>query len=57
LHEKDFVLLTDIFPTGWGCVAQSGFKPGETIAIFGSGPVGLMTAYSVKLQGASKYSY
>ena len=27
LHEKDFVLLTDIFPTGWGGVAQSGFKP------------------------------
>jgi glutathione-independent formaldehyde dehydrogenase len=29
LHEKDFVLLTYIFPTGWGGVAQSGFKPGN----------------------------
>jgi glutathione-independent formaldehyde dehydrogenase len=57
LYEKDFILLTDIFPTGWGGVAQSGFKPGETIAIFGPGPVGLMTAYSAKLQGASKYYY
>jgi threonine dehydrogenase-like Zn-dependent dehydrogenase len=37
LHEKDVVLLIDIFPTGWGCVAQSDFKPGETIAIFGPG--------------------
>ena len=42
MHEKDLVLLTDIFPTGWGSVVQSGFKPGETIAIFGPGPVGLM---------------
>ena len=57
LHEKDFVLLTDIFPTGWGGVAQSGFKPGETIVIFGPGRVGLMAAYSAKLQGASKYYY
>ncbi len=32
----------------------SGFKPGETIAIFGAGPVGLMAAYSAKLRGASK---
>ncbi|HEX7142980.1 MAG TPA: glutathione-independent formaldehyde dehydrogenase [Nitrososphaeraceae archaeon] len=53
-NEQDFVLLADIFPTGWGGVAQSGFKPGETIAIFGGGPVGLMAAYSAKLQGASK---
>ena len=49
LHEKDFVLLTDIFSTGWDGVAQSGFKQGETIAIFGAGPVGLMAAYSAKL--------
>ncbi len=34
-----------------------GFKPGETIAIFGPGRVGLMAAYSAKLQGASKYYY
>jgi threonine dehydrogenase-like Zn-dependent dehydrogenase len=57
LHEKDLVLLTDIFPTGWGSVVQSGFKPGEKIVIFGPGPVELMVAYSAKLQGASKYYY
>jgi glutathione-independent formaldehyde dehydrogenase len=53
-HEKDFALLTDIFPTGWDGVTRSGFKPGETIAVFGAGPVGLMAAYSAKLRGASK---
>lgn len=47
-------MLTDIFPTGWDGVTRSGFKPGETVAVFGAGPVGLMAVYSAKLRGASK---
>jgi threonine dehydrogenase-like Zn-dependent dehydrogenase len=31
-----------------------GFKPGESIAVFGAGPVGLMAAYSALLRGASE---
>lgn len=53
-HEADFALLADIFPTGWHGVQLSGFQPGETIAVFGAGPVGLMAAYSAVLRGASK---
>jgi threonine dehydrogenase-like Zn-dependent dehydrogenase len=52
-HEADFALLADIFPTGWHGVVLSGFKSGESIAIFGAGPVGLMAAYSAVLRGAS----
>ncbi|MCY0898099.1 MAG: glutathione-independent formaldehyde dehydrogenase [Firmicutes bacterium] len=52
--EEDFALLADIFPTGWHGVSLSGFQPGETIAIFGAGPVGLMAAYSAVLRGASR---
>ncbi|KAF8991984.1 hypothetical protein BDQ17DRAFT_1254357 [Cyathus striatus] len=52
-HEEDFALLADIFPTGWHGVQLSGFKPGESIAVFGAGPVGLMAAYSAILRGAS----
>jgi threonine dehydrogenase-like Zn-dependent dehydrogenase len=52
--EADFILLADIFPTGWHGVMLSGFKPGESIAVFGAGPVGLMAAYSAVLRGASK---
>lgn len=37
-HEDDFILLADIFPTGWHGVELSGFQPGETIAVFGAGP-------------------
>ena len=52
-HEADFILLADIFPTGWHGVTLSGFQPGETVAVFGAGPVGLMAGYSAILRGAS----
>ena len=32
----------------------SGFKSGESVAVFGAGPVGLMAAYSGILRGASQ---
>ena len=53
-HEASFALLADIFPTGWHGLTLSNFKPGETVAVFGAGPVGLMAAYSAFLRGASK---
>ncbi|KAJ5261367.1 hypothetical protein N7478_011962 [Penicillium angulare] len=52
-HEADFILLADIFPTGWHGVEISGFQSGESIAVFGAGPVGLMAAYSAALRGGS----
>ncbi|KAE9407563.1 GroES-like protein [Gymnopus androsaceus JB14] len=52
-HEEDFALLADIFPTGWHGVQLSGFRPGESVAVFGAGPVGLMAAYSAIIRGAS----
>ncbi len=53
-HENDFALLADIFPTGYhGCeLAQVG--PGESVVVYGAGPVGLMAAYSALLRGASR---
>lgn len=38
---------------GWHGVEISGFQSGESIAVFGAGPVGLMAAYSAALRGAS----
>lgn len=52
-HESDFALLADIFPTGWHGLNLSGFQAGESVAVFGAGPVGLMAAYSATLRGAS----
>ncbi|RGP80151.1 alcohol dehydrogenase [Fusarium longipes] len=53
-YEADFILLADIFPTGWHGVEISGFRSGESVAVFGAGPVGLMAAYSAMLRGASR---
>jgi threonine dehydrogenase-like Zn-dependent dehydrogenase len=33
---------------------MQGFQPGESIVVFGAGPVGLMAAYSASLRGASE---
>ncbi|GAA0906840.1 glutathione-independent formaldehyde dehydrogenase [Streptomyces thermoalcalitolerans] len=52
--ENDFVLLADIFPTGYHGCELAQVKPGESVAVFGAGPVGLMAAYSALLRGASK---
>lgn len=47
------MMLADVFPTGYhGCIL-SGLKPGESIAVWGAGPVGLMAAYSARLMGAA----
>ena len=52
--ERDYVMLSDIFPTGWHATELSGLKPGESIVIYGCGPVGLMAAHSAMIKGASK---
>ena len=42
LDKEIYVMLSDIFPTGFECgVINSSVKPGDTLAIIGAGPVGL----------------
>ena len=53
-NEADFVLLADIFPTGYHGCELAGVSPGESVAVYGAGPVGLMAAYSALIRGASK---
>jgi glutathione-independent formaldehyde dehydrogenase len=52
--ESDFVLLADIFPTGYHGCELADVRPGESVAVYGAGPVGLMAAYSALLRGAAK---
>jgi glutathione-independent formaldehyde dehydrogenase len=52
--ENDFTMLSDIFPTGWHGVVLSGMQPGDRVAVFGGGPVGLMAAHSAQIMGASE---
>ncbi|BDG04467.1 glutathione-independent formaldehyde dehydrogenase [Anaeromyxobacter oryzae] len=52
--EDDFLLLSDIFPTGYHAAEMANVQPGSTVAIFGAGPVGLLAAYSSMLRGAAE---
>lgn len=52
--EDDFVLLADVFPTGFEATEQAQVRAGDSVAIFGAGPVGLMAAMSASLRGASE---
>jgi threonine dehydrogenase-like Zn-dependent dehydrogenase len=51
--ELDYLLISDIWPTAWQCLDYSGFQPGDSVAVFGAGPVGLLCAYNALLRGAS----
>ncbi|KAH6617957.1 hypothetical protein B0J18DRAFT_371822 [Chaetomium sp. MPI-SDFR-AT-0129] len=52
--DLDYLPLTDIFPTAWAGLDYAHFQPGDTVAIFGLGPVGLLCAYTALLRGASR---
>ncbi|HBI71021.1 MAG TPA: aldehyde dehydrogenase [Massilia sp.] len=52
--ENDYVMLSDIFPTGYHATELAGVKPGESVVIYGAGPVGLMAAMSANIKGASQ---
>ncbi|GHJ33121.1 alcohol dehydrogenase [Streptomyces hygroscopicus subsp. sporocinereus] len=51
--ETDFILLADIFPTGYHGCELAEVSPGESVVVYGAGPVGLMAAYSAMLRGAA----
>lgn len=53
-HENDFTMLSDIFPTGWHGAVLANQRPGDTVVVWGGGPVGLMAAHSARLRGASE---
>ncbi len=54
LDLDDAVLLTDVFPTGYQAAEMGGVKEGDTVIIFGAGPVGIFAAKSAWLLGASR---
>jgi glutathione-independent formaldehyde dehydrogenase len=52
--ESEFALLADIFPTGYHGAVLADVSPGESVAVFGAGPVGIMAAYSCAIRGAAE---
>jgi S-(hydroxymethyl)glutathione dehydrogenase/alcohol dehydrogenase len=54
LTDEQALFLTDIFPTGWSAIDWAQLKGGEVVAVFGSGPVGLMAQKAAWINGASR---
>ncbi len=53
ITDEQGLIMSDIFPTGYFGAESAQIKPGESVAIYGAGPVGLMAALSAKIMGAS----
>lgn len=54
LEDEKILFLTDIFPTGYSAIDWAKLKGGESVAVFGCGPVGLMAMKVAALKGAGK---
>jgi threonine dehydrogenase-like Zn-dependent dehydrogenase len=54
MHIEDAVLLTDVVPTGYQAAEMAGIKPGDTVVVFGAGPIGIMAAKCSWLFGAGR---
>jgi threonine dehydrogenase-like Zn-dependent dehydrogenase len=54
LEDDKVLFLSDILPTGWMAAENCGIKEGDTVAVWGCGPVGLFAIQSALLMGAGK---
>ena len=54
MDHDDAVMLTDVVPTGYQAAEMAGIQPGDTVVVFGAGPVGIMAARCCWLFGAGR---
>ncbi|WP_263139804.1 zinc-dependent alcohol dehydrogenase [Pseudomonas sp. RIT-PI-AD] len=54
LADEKVLFLSDILPTAWQAVINAGIGPGSSLAIFGAGPVGLLSAACARMLGAEQ---
>lgn len=54
LSDEQVLFLSDIFPTGYMAAENCDIKQGQTVAVFGCGPVGLFAIKSAFLLGAER---
>ena len=50
----DAVMLTDVTPTGYQAAEMAGIRKGDTVVVFGAGPIGLMAARCAWFFGAGR---
>ena len=54
ISDEKLLFLSDILPTGWQAAQQCDIEPGDTVAVWGCGPVGQMAIRSAWLLGAEQ---
>ena len=54
LGDDTAILLSDIFPTAWYGTELAEIRPGDTVAVFGAGPVGQLVVLSARMRGAGR---
>ena len=54
LSDEQVLFLSDILPTGWMAAENCMIEPGDTVAVWGCGPVGLFAIQSALVQGAER---
>ncbi len=54
LSDEQVLFLSDIFPTGYMAAENCNIKPGQIVAVWGCGPVGLFAIASAYLLGAER---
>ena len=54
MDPDDAVMLTDVVPTGYQAAEMGGIQKGDTVVVFGAGPVGIMAARCAWLFGAGR---
>jgi threonine dehydrogenase-like Zn-dependent dehydrogenase len=54
IPDEKALFLSDILPTGWMAAEQCDIRPGDTIAVWGCGPVGLLASKSARVLGAER---
>lgn len=54
LPDEKVLFLSDVLPTAYWSVEHSGMKPGDTVIILGSGPIGLFVQKFAKMKGAKR---
>lgn len=52
VSDEQVLFLSDILPTGWMAAENCDIEQGDTVAVWGAGPVGLFAAQSARLMGA-----
>lgn len=53
LTDEQVLFLTDIYPTGYQAAVNCDIQEGDTVVVWGSGPVGLFAQISAKMLGAN----